>query len=268
VTYDATDMRLQVLNQIVYELHAKIPWLRPDHYVNFLATPLRSLLLRRGYCTFNNGKYVKRGLSILELRSTRKEKRNRQKSFGKKVILDFENLAVHLASTKRDLRNFLMESRSFHDDGYASLFQQSGSVETEGQSSSVCHKQDAEEVSFLMRTPPTTNVGAARVSQQASLTLILPRLYPGYINVDCGLVKNLIRVGFEHEAAFAAALLDDAYLRELKCMVDALAAINQPVGAEMGAESEMKGRCLGAEMGMKGGGFGAEIAAKKGGFGR
>ncbi|GJW52163.1 hypothetical protein Tco_0093514 [Tanacetum coccineum] len=163
------------------------------------------LLLRRGYCTFRNGKYVKPGLSILELRSTRKEKRNRQKSFGKKVILDFENLAVHLASTKRDLRNFLMESRSFHDDGYASLFQQSGSVETEGQSSSVCHKQDAEEVSFLIRTPPTTNVGAARVSQQ---------------------------------------------------------------GAEMGAESEMKGRCLGAEMGMKGGGFGAEIAAKKGGFGR
>ncbi|GJW54233.1 hypothetical protein Tco_0098318 [Tanacetum coccineum] len=35
------------------------------------------------------------------------------------------------------------------------------------------------------------------------------------------------------------------------------------IGAEIGAESEMKGRCLSAEMGMKEGGYGAEIAAKK-----
>ncbi|GJR79582.1 hypothetical protein Tco_0150367 [Tanacetum coccineum] len=46
------------------------------------------------------------------------------------------------------------------------LFQQSGSVETEGQSSSVSHKKDAEEISFLMKTSPTTNMEAARASQQ------------------------------------------------------------------------------------------------------
>ncbi|GKE19718.1 hypothetical protein Tco_1427295 [Tanacetum coccineum] len=46
---------------------------------------------------------------------------------------------------------------------------QSVNVETKGQSSSVSHKQEAEEVSFLMRPPRTTNVGAARVSQQGVL---------------------------------------------------------------------------------------------------
>nr|GEX79795.1 ABC transporter B family member 25 [Tanacetum cinerariifolium] len=38
---------------------------------------------------------------------------------------------------------------------------------------------------------------------------------------------------------------------------------NIKTGAEMGAESELKGRCLSAELGMKEGGYGAEIAAKK-----
>ncbi|GJR65128.1 component of cytosolic 80S ribosome and 60S large subunit [Tanacetum coccineum] len=42
----------------------------------------------------------------------------------------------------------------------------------------------------------------------------------------------------------------------------------KPLGAEMGFESEMKGRCLDAEMGLNRGDFGAEIAAQKGGFGR
>ncbi|GKG21557.1 hypothetical protein Tco_0384152, partial [Tanacetum coccineum] len=42
----------------------------------------------------------------------------------------------------------------------------------------------------------------------------------------------------------------------------------KPLGAEMGFESEMKGRCLDAEMGLNGGDFSAEIAAQKGGFDR
>ncbi|GJT96996.1 hypothetical protein Tco_1092514 [Tanacetum coccineum] len=45
IKYDATDVRLQVgcqvMNKFVYELPAEIPWMRADHYVNFLATPLR-----------------------------------------------------------------------------------------------------------------------------------------------------------------------------------------------------------------------------------
>ncbi|GJR06757.1 retrovirus-related pol polyprotein from transposon TNT 1-94 [Tanacetum coccineum] len=42
---------------------------------------------------------------------------------------------------ERDLKSVHMESRHFRNDLYASQFQQSGSVETEGQSSSVAHKQ-------------------------------------------------------------------------------------------------------------------------------
>ncbi|GJV24364.1 hypothetical protein Tco_1377059 [Tanacetum coccineum] len=45
-----------------------------------------------------------------------------------------------------------------------------GSVETEGQSSSVSHKKDAEEISFLMKTSPTTNMEAARASQQGTIS--------------------------------------------------------------------------------------------------
>ncbi|GJY08563.1 retrovirus-related pol polyprotein from transposon TNT 1-94 [Tanacetum coccineum] len=46
-----------------------------------------------------------------------------------------------LKPEERDLKSVPMESRHFRNDLYASLFQQSGSVETEGQSSSVAHKQ-------------------------------------------------------------------------------------------------------------------------------
>ncbi|GKD30098.1 hypothetical protein Tco_1240876 [Tanacetum coccineum] len=70
---------------------------------------------------------------------------------------------------RRELRSVLMESRYSCDDRYASLFQQSGSVETQGQSSSASHKQtvtaqhlnidwDTEQQGFLMRTPCTTVV--------------------------------------------------------------------------------------------------------------
>ncbi|GJZ92243.1 hypothetical protein Tco_0664308, partial [Tanacetum coccineum] len=52
-----------------------------------------------------------------------------------------ENSAVRLTSRERDLKSVPIESRHFRNDLYASLFQQSGSVETEGQSSSVAHKQ-------------------------------------------------------------------------------------------------------------------------------
>ncbi|GKC63460.1 hypothetical protein Tco_1096058, partial [Tanacetum coccineum] len=64
---------------------------------------------------------------------------------------------------ERDLKSVHMESRHFRNDLYASLFQQSGSVETEGQSSSVAHIQsvtthhlntdpDAEQQGFLRAT--------------------------------------------------------------------------------------------------------------------
>ncbi|GKB47406.1 hypothetical protein Tco_0898159 [Tanacetum coccineum] len=66
-------------------------------------------------------------------------------------------------SWERDLQSVHMESRHFRNDLYASLFQQSGSVETEGQSSSVAHIQyvtthhlntdpDAEQQGFLRAT--------------------------------------------------------------------------------------------------------------------
>nr|GEZ55110.1 hypothetical protein [Tanacetum cinerariifolium] len=52
------------------------------------------------------------------------------KSLGKDVLLDFQDSVVHFTSPKRDLQNALMESKSFRDDVYGSLFQQTGSVET------------------------------------------------------------------------------------------------------------------------------------------
>nr|GEX30225.1 hypothetical protein [Tanacetum cinerariifolium] len=55
-------------------------------------------------------------------------------------MLDFEHLAVRLTSPEHDLQTALMESRSFRDDVYRSLFQQSGSINTRGQSSSAGHK--------------------------------------------------------------------------------------------------------------------------------
>ncbi|GKE64405.1 hypothetical protein Tco_1518566 [Tanacetum coccineum] len=77
----------------------------------------------------------------------------------------FCHSTVRLTSRERDLKSVHMESRHFHNDLYASLFQQSGSVETEGTrvknySSSVAHIQsitthhlntnpDAEKRSFL-----------------------------------------------------------------------------------------------------------------------
>ncbi|GKD38958.1 hypothetical protein Tco_1259165 [Tanacetum coccineum] len=52
-------------------------------------------------------------------------------SLGKEVRMDFENSAVCLPSNEGGLENTLMESRSLRDDLYGSLFQQSGSVETQ-----------------------------------------------------------------------------------------------------------------------------------------
>ncbi|GKD02472.1 hypothetical protein Tco_1177446, partial [Tanacetum coccineum] len=74
-----------------------------------------------------------------------------------------EHSDVHLTSSERDLKSVPMESTHFCDDLYGSLFQQSGSVETEGQSSSVAHKQsvtthhlntdpDAQQQGFLRAT--------------------------------------------------------------------------------------------------------------------
>nr|GFA33949.1 hypothetical protein [Tanacetum cinerariifolium] len=57
---------------------------------------------------------------------------SRPRSLGKKIMLDFEHSVVHLSSTKRELRNVLMQSRHSRDDCYASLFQQSRTIETDG----------------------------------------------------------------------------------------------------------------------------------------
>ncbi|GJW08079.1 DNA helicase [Tanacetum coccineum] len=57
-----------------------------------------------------------------------------RKSLGKEIILDFEQSAVRLASNERDLERVLLKPRHVRDDRYGCLFQQSGSVETQGQS--------------------------------------------------------------------------------------------------------------------------------------
>nr|GEW82324.1 hypothetical protein [Tanacetum cinerariifolium] len=65
---------------------------------------------------------------------------SRPRSLGKRLCW-IEHSTIRLTFTERDLKSFPMESRHFRDDLHGSLFQQSGSVETEGQSSSVAHKE-------------------------------------------------------------------------------------------------------------------------------
>ncbi|GJV77845.1 hypothetical protein Tco_1509429 [Tanacetum coccineum] len=57
------------------------------------------------------------------------------RSMGKEIILDFEQLAVRMAPSKWDSRRVRLKPRYYRDDRYGCLFQQSGSVETQGQSS-------------------------------------------------------------------------------------------------------------------------------------
>ncbi|GJZ43026.1 hypothetical protein Tco_0590281 [Tanacetum coccineum] len=57
------------------------------------------------------------------------------KSFGKEIILDFGQSTIRLASSERDLEKALLKPRRVRDDLYGCLFQQLGSVETQGESS-------------------------------------------------------------------------------------------------------------------------------------
>ncbi|GJX40447.1 hypothetical protein Tco_0255437 [Tanacetum coccineum] len=52
----------------------------------------------------------------------------------------FEQLAIRLASTERDLERALLKPRHLRDDRYGCLFQQLGSVETQGESSGAGHE--------------------------------------------------------------------------------------------------------------------------------
>ncbi|GJR35272.1 RNA-directed DNA polymerase, eukaryota [Tanacetum coccineum] len=58
-----------------------------------------------------------------------------RKSLGKEIILDFEQSVVRLGSNERDLERDLLKPRHVRDDHYGCPFQQSGSVETQGQRS-------------------------------------------------------------------------------------------------------------------------------------
>ncbi|GKC64742.1 hypothetical protein Tco_1097340 [Tanacetum coccineum] len=55
-----------------------------------------------------------------------------RKSLEKEIILDFEQLVVRLGSNERDLERDLLKPRHVRDDRYGCPFQQSGSVETQG----------------------------------------------------------------------------------------------------------------------------------------
>ncbi|GJZ22368.1 zinc knuckle CX2CX4HX4C containing protein [Tanacetum coccineum] len=69
--------------------------------------------------------------------------------------MDFQHSAAHLTSPKRDLQNALMESKSFRDDIYGSLFQQTGSVETRGESSYAGHISSVSAQLFSSATTTT-----------------------------------------------------------------------------------------------------------------
>ncbi|GJS45127.1 hypothetical protein Tco_0595248 [Tanacetum coccineum] len=92
---------------------------------------------------------------------------SRPRSLGKEVMLDFEHSAVRLTSTEHDLNSVLMESRSFCDDRYGSLFQQSGSVSNRRPLTTqpLNTDGDAEQLCFLTRTAHTTVIRAIGISQ-------------------------------------------------------------------------------------------------------
>ncbi|GJY90115.1 DNA topoisomerase 2, partial [Tanacetum coccineum] len=92
---------------------------------------------------------------------------SRPRSLGKEVMLDFEHSAVRLTSTEHDLNSVLMESRSFRDDLYGSLFQQSGSVSNRRPLTTqpLNTDGDAEQLCFLTRTVHTTVIRAIGISQ-------------------------------------------------------------------------------------------------------
>ncbi|GKA21743.1 hypothetical protein Tco_0701732, partial [Tanacetum coccineum] len=84
-----------------------------------------------------------------------------------------ERALIHDAQNKGVQRNqqafYYLEKAAYQLQPDALYLMGAISLTVECQSSSVSHKQEAEEVSFLMRPPRTTNVGAARVSQQGVL---------------------------------------------------------------------------------------------------
>ncbi|GJX83123.1 DNA helicase [Tanacetum coccineum] len=79
------------------------------------------------------------------------------RSVGKEIILDFEQSVVRLASNERDLEMVLLKPRHFRDDCYGCLFQQSGSVETQGESSGTgCEPCAIANSGFLLTMADTT----------------------------------------------------------------------------------------------------------------
>ncbi|GJX05552.1 hypothetical protein Tco_0191468 [Tanacetum coccineum] len=69
--------------------------------------------------------------------------------------MNFQHSAAHLTSPKRDLQNALMESKSFRDDVYGSLFQQTGSVETRDEFSSAGYSPSVSAQLFSSATTTT-----------------------------------------------------------------------------------------------------------------
>ncbi|GKE05567.1 hypothetical protein Tco_1397585 [Tanacetum coccineum] len=88
------------------------------------------------------------------------EKSSCKRSLGKEVMMDFENSAVCLPSNEGGLENTLMESRSFRNDLYGSLFQQSGSVETQAPCDPFSFNNGGVTTSFVhtLSTPATEYV--------------------------------------------------------------------------------------------------------------
>nr|GEU92510.1 vacuolar protein-sorting-associated protein 37 homolog 1-like [Tanacetum cinerariifolium] len=104
-------------------------------------------------------------------------------------------------------------------------------------------------------------------SRQEALT-INDQGFEGVFTVGCfanhlndGDASSVVSVGMLDEAASSTEVGESLRgLNKTGMYIDV-------IWAEMGAESELKGRCLSAELGMKEGGYGAEIAAKKCGIG-
>ncbi|GJZ24123.1 hypothetical protein Tco_0561582 [Tanacetum coccineum] len=114
-----------------------------------------------------------------------------RKSLGKEIILDFKQSDVRLASNEHDLERVLLKPRHVRDDRYGCLFQQSGSVETQGQSSGAGDEAhtvnvdlNANSQGFLLRPtcffwPSTAHVGFSVSSPSKRMhSDVFPRTLP------------------------------------------------------------------------------------------
>nr|GEU75386.1 putative ribonuclease H-like domain-containing protein [Tanacetum cinerariifolium] len=96
------------------------------------------------------------------------------RSVGKEIILDFKQSVIHMAPSEWDSQRVCLKPRHYRDDSYGCLFQQSRSVETQGQSFSAgCESFGVANTEFLLATGDNIDF-RPMVSTQSSSLIFTP----------------------------------------------------------------------------------------------